>query len=192
MTQRVNENWSWNIPEGYERLTALFNYKGFSLILRNTELSHLECNRQPVLGTIFFCMFSNSTLIWNISMEIVLIIMTMMMMMMMMIKCRLCGRFDETIGHLVSSTATKRQQHVSTRGSAKSLALRWRSDGMSMNSRLSPRRITSTFCGTCPSTLTGPSRVGHCAKEQEGQNLTSHWHDYTPRHQHLSQNHGQT
>ena len=81
-------------------------------------------------------------------------------------KCRLCGRFDETIDHLVSGGPelaktenihchNKAAAHYTGR-SAKSLALRWRNDGMSMNPRLSPRMRTSLFCGTCPSTLTGP------------------------------------
>ena len=68
-------------------------------------------------------------------------------------KCRLCGRFDETIDILVSAnlnwlklntpTATKRQLHTCIGRSSKSLALRWRNDGMSMIPRLSPRRTAS-------------------------------------------------
>ena len=59
---------------------------------------------------------------------------------------------------LNTSTATTRQLHTCTGRSAKSLALRWRNDGMSMNPGLSPRMTESLFCGTCPSTLTGPKR----------------------------------
>ena len=95
-------------------------------------------------------------------------------------KCRPCGRFDETIDHLVSgypevaktesATATTRQLYKCTGRSANSLALRCRNDGMSMNPRLSPRRTASPFCETCPSTLTGLSQlIGRtCVKEQEG------------------------
>ena len=57
---------------------------------------------------------------------------------------------------LSTSTTTTRQLHTCTGRSAKSLALRWRNDGMSMNPGLSPRMTESLFCGTCPFTLTGP------------------------------------
>ena len=60
---------------------------------------------------------------------------------------------------LNTSTATTRQLHTCTGRSAKSLVLRWGNDGMSMNPRLSPRRIASWFCETCPSTLTGPLQL---------------------------------
>ena len=64
-------------------------------------------------------------------------------------KYRLCGRFDETIDHLVSRLpALTRRLHTCTGRSAKTLVLRWRKDGMSMNPRLSPRRIASPFCVT--------------------------------------------
>ena len=59
---------------------------------------------------------------------------------------------------LNTSTATTRQLHTCTGRSAKSLALRWRNDGMSMYPGLSPRMTESLFCGTCPSTLTWPKR----------------------------------
>ena len=80
------------------------------------------------------------------------------------LKCRLCGRFDETIDHPVSGcpelakTENIHQQQGSCTHALDDLqssALRWRNDGMSMNPRLSPRMTVSLFCGTCPSTLTG-------------------------------------
>ena len=83
-------------------------------------------------------------------------------------KCRLCvSTRSLTIWSLAAlnwlklntSTATTRQLHTCTGRSAKSLVLRWRNDGMSMNPWLSPRRTASPFCRTCPSTLTGPSQL---------------------------------
>ena len=80
-------------------------------------------------------------------------------------KCRLCGRFNEAIDHLVSGcpelakTEYIHRHNTCTGRSAKSLVLRWRNDGMSMNPWLSPRRTASPFCGTYPSTLTGPSQL---------------------------------
>ena len=82
--------------------------------------------------------------------------------------CRPCGRFDETIDHLISGCPeVAKTEYIHRHNKA---ALRCRNDGMSMNPRLSPRRTASPFCETCPSTLTGPSQpIGRtCVKEQEG------------------------
>ena len=60
---------------------------------------------------------------------------------------------------LYTYTATKRQLRTCIGRSLKSLVLRLKNDGMSMNPRLPPRRTASPFCGTWPSTLTPPSQL---------------------------------
>ena len=60
---------------------------------------------------------------------------------------------------LYTNTATKRQLRTCIGRSVKSLVLRWKKNGLSMNPRLPPRRTASPFCGTWPSTLTRPSQL---------------------------------
>ena len=91
------------------------------------------------------------------------------------------------------STATTRQLHACNGRSAKSLALRWRNDGMSMNPRLSPRMTASLFCAIdrIDTDRTIPAnRPDIALKNEKDKTYLLIDMTCTPRHQHLSQNHG--
>ena len=73
-------------------------------------------------------------------------------------KCRLCGRFDETIDHLVSGCPELAKTEYIHRHNKAAAHMYWRiceefgtkvKDGMSMNPRLSPRMTASLLCATC-------------------------------------------
>ena len=73
-------------------------------------------------------------------------------------KCRLSGRFDETIDHLVSGCPELAKTEYIHRHNKAAAHMHWRiceefgtkvKDGMSMNPRLSPRMTASLLCGTC-------------------------------------------
>ena len=71
-------------------------------------------------------------------------------------KCRLCGRFDENIDHLVSGCPELAKTEYIHRHNKAAAHMYWRickefgtevKDGMSME--LSPRMTASLLCGTC-------------------------------------------
>ena len=84
-------------------------------------------------------------------------------------KCSLCGRFRETLDHLVSGcpelakTEYIHRQHKTTAHMhwkiCKEFGIEVKERWYELNPRLSLRRTASPFCGTCPSTLTGPSQL---------------------------------
>ena len=118
-------------------------------------------------------------------------------------KCWLCGRFDETSDRLVSGCPELARTEYIHRHNKAAAHMQWKickEFGIEVKERWyehEPNTVTENESVTI--LWDGQDRhwqdqsswwAEHCAKEHEGLNLPSHWHDCTPRHQHLSYNHG--
>ena len=105
-------------------------------------------------------------------------------------KCRLWGRFDETIDHLISGCPELVKTEYFHRHNKAAAHMHWkicREFGIEVKERWyehEPKAVTGNSVTILWDILIHTDRTipVHCAKEQGGQNLPSHWHDYTPRH----------